>query len=456
MLDILRWALLGMLALSVLTLACSNSGGTNNGSKCTATSPCASGGFCRSSRDCPADAGFVCHNSVCAGPCTTDANCAAGEVCGTIDTRKMCLRECVNGACPASDAGCEIYWADRKSVCATRAFANACSSVEDPTACTISQCGPRYSTEWCVTTDYYCPHNGPCDPTLANTIECTCETGSVATACDGTPCDQTDCHPGEWACVPSVLPSSSCADEPHQSSGNCHCADGRVLPFVCGETSSCEDRCATGCDIMKQDCPDPGTPKCTYLESIPIGSYDVDFRYRARPICVALTGTKKLGEPCTQSTGPDGGPRLGLDDCDKGLFCAEVGNPAGTRVCTPVCTGNDQCGDGGMCELMIDAYPEMGACRQSCSLGGTECGAGRSCALAFSVEWRDLPYCKYDGPGGAGSPCTYDTECKPGQTCSGRTGTCRQTCSSTIPCDGGTCMSDPYNPAATEGYSLCY
>ena len=78
----------------------------------------------------------------------------------------------------------------------------------------------------------------------------------------------------------------------------------------------------------------------------------------------------------------------------------------------------------------------------SCTIGGTECGVGKSCVGAANVERTNDTYCKVDGAGIRGADCLQRVDggrggCGPNLTCFD--GACRNTCSPQRPCDAGTC-----------------
>src|SRR5581483_8581268 len=231
------------------------------------------------------------------------------------------------------DAGCQTWWPTRQAVCGAAPIAGACRSVVSEAAC--SACGLEQYTEPCD--DGLCPAGSECQPLEPIDMACQCGSGQTKTRCDGTPCfgPGPDCIGGDWSCQSTSTPTVTCTQEQLPASGHCVCADGRMPTFVCGETSSCEQRCSVGCDILAQDCPDAWAPKCTMLTDAGVPTVS-DAPLRDRLTCVPVTGNKLENEPCTRSS-------VGFDDCAKGLFCATTSGPDGGTLCRKLCHRDTDC-----------------------------------------------------------------------------------------------------------------
>lgn len=434
------------LVLGLLALAgCSNP--APSAKPCEGNNPCPGGARCKSKNDCTADAGFTCTNGACMRPCAAGEVCGAGEICGAVTGTKRCLTLCTEGKC-AAGAGCQTFWPTRQQVCADVPLTGACASVVNESKCT--ECGKKLFTTRCAS-GYVCPSSSVCDPLILPTGGCYCGAGFETVACDGSPCvvnGQNVCFPPNYTCRPVDLPATLCTGEPHAGGGKCKCTDGRTVPFVCGETNSCEQKCSTGCSVTAQDCPDAWAPKCTLLLDEPVLTQPNSDPLE-RTTCVAQLGTLALGEKCTRVPFTDGGTAYGRDDCAKGLVCESVGAPPGQLRCRKLCTAKAQCAVGEGCLVPSLSLPAVGFCLPSgCTLGGAECGPGKSCTSTQNVDFDPEQFCKVDGPNAAGVSCATDAGlgCQANVRCSD--GTCRAICSPQRPCTSGVCSS-------TTGAGVC-
>lgn len=437
-------------AFSLLLAACSNLPAAAP-KTCEGTAPCPAGVRCKSANDCDRDAGFACTNGACARPCGAGDTCRTGEVCGKVPGGKRCLALCQNGICTGG-AGCETWWPTRQQVCADVPFTGACASVMNQSKCGQADCGRKqFTTECTMPMGYVCPGSSVCDPLILPTGGCFCPGGFDTVKCDGSPClvnGLNVCQPPDYHCRPRDLPTTTCTDEPHAGGGQCTCADGRSLPFVCGETSSCEQRCFVGCSLTAQDCPDAFAAKCTVRFDAPAAGMPNSV-LRDRPTCVASTGSVAIGAKCQLAARPDGGQEVGWDDCAKGGLCVAIGAPPDTFACRKLCSAKADCATGEVCLNLALAVPPIGVCLPGCTIGGIECGAGKSCSASGNVEQLPEAFCKVDGPNAAGAACPSDagSGCVANHACRG--GVCRPTCSPQKPCPTGTC-DEPNGPGICQ------
>lgn len=126
--------------------------------------------------------------------------------------------------------------------------------------------------------------------------------------------------------------------------------------------------------------------------------------------CVPLAEPpKQLDEACA----PEGGYGSGLDDCDAGLMCWQIG-PANIGTCMTLCDSDDlACPDGTTCGRLVgvDAFLCLPVCdplAQDC-IEGAECTIGErgfGCAPDKSGDEGQI----YDA-------CKYANSCDPGLAC---------------------------------------
>ncbi len=404
-----------------------------------------SGAPCKSGNACQADAGFSCVLGICSRVCSDTQPCGNNEVCGELSGKKRCLSLCEGDTCAAGSA-CQTFWPTRQRVCAQAPLFGACKSVVNTTPCAL--CSKANFTSVCADGDV-CPSSSTCGITEAGGLGCYCEPGFEAFACDGTRCSQPNgnniCVPGEYACLPTELPAETCVTESHGSAGSCVCADGRRLPFICGETDSCEHRCATGCNYAQSDCVEQ-TKKCSLVYDVAAETIPTSAK-RDRPVCTDLLGNKQLGQSCRRVPRADGGLEWRRDDCGLGLTCEATAGPRGDPHCNKTCTASSGCASDETCAFDGLTYPPAGECIKvkACTVGGTECGPGRSCRGKGNVERTVVTYCKYDGLEVQGASCSTEPEdagggCGPDLAC--RKGKCAPTCSAQKPCATGKCDTD--------------
>jgi len=415
--------------------------------RCTAgAADCMLGKRCVNDSHCGDEARVTCNRGVCMAKCP-DGNCGPGQFCAALDRGQFCLVPCDEDTqkCPAGASGCEMYWPQRKLVCAVSSLGPACKAFVAEGVCSTT-CGPQYFTTPCDDGGF-CPGRSECSIAVGGKCDCW---NNQPVDCSGVACPGGVCPNADYNCSALELGTTGCRDEPHDFGGKCECTDGRVITVTCGETSSCEHRCSVGCSLTQRDCPDRWASKCTYRAQQP----PVLPRPRDRTVCVPLTDTKVLGAACTRTTLPDGGTEVGLDDCAAGLVCEPAGAPRGELRCRSVCTSTSECGSGQVCARSVVTLPPSGYCLPAtCSLGGAGCGPGQSCGWVYNVERGRTAACKYDGDGGELSPCSSDSDCGANLGCG--EGLCRPTCSLQRPCVTGACRGGVF-PEPPDVLSFCY
>jgi hypothetical protein len=178
----------------------------------------------------------------------------------------------------------------------------------------------------------------------------------------------------------------------------------------CNDDSECGagvpgfDLCVQDCSDFEQDC--PAGQKC-----VPYSTGDSYFTY-ADYTCVPVGGDQQQGEPCQSS-----GIETMLDDCALGSFC--VGPDAWSMMpfageCALQCTGSPDdpmCPEGQVCELWGQGGPWT--CETPCDPLAPNCEDGQSCHWDYYYFYcmpviGDVP---------TGGPCSYVTECSPGNFC---------------------------------------
>jgi hypothetical protein len=204
------------------------------------------------------------------------------------------------------------------------------------------------------------------------------------------------------------------------------CDDDAPLPMdlAVRDLSATPDLRPFTCDPVAQDC--PGTQKCTLME-VPLGTSLV-------PFCTAA-GTATENQPCTR----DGDAGVGYDDCAKGLLC--INPPDGTQ-CLKFCESSAGCT---RTRQFCSATPFLGFCLTACTIQGSDCPGGSSCAGSYEELGAGTrqPVCRVDGPVALGASCTADADCVANAFCAGTPKTCRASCNGTHGCTGGACTPLP-------------
>jgi hypothetical protein len=161
--------------------------------------------------------------------------------------------------------------------------------------------------------------------------------------------------------------------------------------------------------------------------------------------CVA-DGTKTEGQACTQDMSSQ---TVFNDDCKAGLLCD--GNGAnGTTLCKKICTADSQCtAANNACGGFVNNW---GLCLQKCTLFGTDCAGGNSCASAFFDVAATMAnptgffVCKPDGAGKPYDSCMADTDCGANLGCDQNQGWCAPVCDS-----GHVCTQPPIPDGGSAG-----
>lgn len=161
----------------------------------------------------------------------------------------------------------------------------------------------------------------------------------------------------------------------------------------------------------------------------------------------------------------------GSDTCTGGTCASELTGgtlgrlgaplPAPNGYCTAACTGDAQCGEGGVCFGTV--FGSNGECRRKCKANG-DCGEGQECAttnLNFEGDagaqleqfkaadtCQPLPSVTKLGANVAGKSCSANSDCGEG-TCNTLGGSyCTGACSSNGDCgEGGVCIRGLYGSA---------
>lgn len=416
---------------------CKSSCVPDNAAGCTTDEECGEGFYCGGCGEmAPVPNGIAVCMRQCLPKethptCTTDWDCADGQVCELV----ACT---ASGAeAPACDPSAGVPCDDRPAppppscwgYCATPS--NECSD--------DSQCSPGFTCQFdCGATDasgagdrpYYCPgHCAPSAGGCASDLDCvspngqlgTCTTVCEASASDAAyPCDpsQSDCgmpppppecksyceYPNPTTCDPTT--GAACAPGYHcESACNGFAPDGDVacIGQCVPDQAKCDSNC--GCAYGEQcvnglcekaetfecsadwTCPDGYTCGCAFTAGFGVACFPQCIP--SRPACCSDAecgdGNQCVDGQCQPWTcGADG-------TCPDGYECTSscpVPMPAnGLVMCQSVCT------------------PKPGACKSDCDCPSREtCGNGE-------CHVTDAPNSCY--PTG----CTDDSMCAPGQQC---------------------------------------
>ena len=208
------------------------------------------------------------------------------------------------------------------------------------------------------------------------------------------------------------------------------------------------------CDLFAQDCADPAAPKCRVDYSDP--SYVVG-------ICDALLGSAGNEEECERPTG-----QIGIDTCDKGLYCSYLGvaySDPQKRVCRPLCDRSSMCDADEKCTVINQAVgaafpddmPYVGYCAPSgCSLfDAASCDAGLKCVDVAITENEPAFVCVPSAGLTKGTACTTAYECAGGMGCMTAAGPDHNTCQPY--CDSAHATCDPGQTCTVLdlGASIC-
>jgi hypothetical protein len=192
------------------------------------------------------------------------------------------------------------------------------------------------------------------------------------------------------------------------------------------------------CDVLGADActTDPSRTKC----NVTIQQGALTTR------CLALTGTRPLGDTCTRGAMP------GADDCDKTLFCSGLGVEvrAGSdppdpvaRYCRAFCLDDTRCQEGERCVTLV-REPRVGLCVPAgCLLLADTCPGGTACDAFVHADGENfVGICRAVGPVPLGGDCSA-SDCVAGARCyatSPTNVTCQALCDESHPCaNGGLC-----------------
>ncbi len=388
---------------------CDGSGGCRrhvNGTSCAAAT-CSAGSYspertCNGTGTCQTTAPISCGayncgtGSTCLTTCTTNADCAAPNICNAGQCTKKPLGttcgggvECASGLCQQGVC-CSSSCTGTCRSCALSGSAGTCTFVavgQDP----LSQCMDNGAAT--CGTDGMCDGSGGCRLYATGTVcvaaSCTGSTFSPARTCNGTGTCQTT--------------SLSTCD-----------------PYQCGTGGACRMTCSTS-----SECTSPNT-------------------------CLAGScGKKPIGASCAAAA------ECNSNLCEQGVCCATacVGicrscALAGTiGTCASIAAGVDpfnQCNDQGASTCGTDGTCDgSGMCRRYAS--GTTCAASTCSGTSFT------PARTCDGAGVCGTVSA--TTC--GAYNCGASGTCLVTCTADADCvapnvcTGGSCGKRPNGAACT-------
>jgi uncharacterized protein (TIGR03382 family) len=255
-------------------------------------------------------------------PCTTDADCTDGRLCGEHKAVKVCSEPCTsNSNCPRGFS-C-VAQASGGSACVEPASGSTggggtgaangdlCASCQDGSQCESGLCvstgsgGGGFCTQPCP-----CPTNYQCVPTQG----------------------------GESVCVPSTGQCSATGSSGAGLGEPCS-ASGCESPYVCAGSSNADAVCRQSCNPSTQDCPDGGT--CFAVSGAP----------GVLGVCVGGgTGDDGASDTTGGPTDPTGGPGgAGDDDDDNGGGGNAGGNDDGSSF--DLCIQNSDCPEGEVCDL---------------------------------------------------------------------------------------------------------
>jgi hypothetical protein len=331
--------------------------------------PCAKDGTCPD--------GLSCVNGLCTTVigCSNGAGCADGFVCSSPNGQGTCITDCSNGEDCGTGQQCEPLWYGAKK------------------GCVPSDCATNPQGSDCVVAH------------------------ACASVTQAIPCNLT-CHPTGG---PTTI---GCDDQATNYVAFCQCSDGRAVTLGCGLPTSCEERCREECDVMKQDCANPATPRCEVVRDPTSGIFTSR--------CTA-DGTVDEGQPCTQESD-------GTDDCKHGLTCTVFGGPS--PACRRLCNTDNECGSTNVCVHHPNRF--AGMCLPPCTVFGSDCQAGLTCRPAqddqYALRKDGKGYCLPDSlntvaPNGG---CVADDQCEGAAYCF-FAGWCKQVCDTSHACTGGSC-----------------
>ncbi len=395
---------------------------------------------------------YHCSGSSCLASCTSDANCAAPNVCvgGTCGLRAVgatCTRssECKTGSC-TNGVCCQAMTCATCTACNIAGSVGTCASI--PTGVADARGGCAMGTPNSCRNDGTCNGAGACRRYIAGTgcMGAACEANGLtltqSSVCDGKgscpmgaakTCAPYACDANKNACRTTCTSSADCAPPNLCSGGTCgnflglgrpctsggQCASGNCVDGVCCAASACGSCLA--CNVAAS----PGT--CT---AIPAGSAD------PRMMCAVAAAT---------TCGTDG-------KCDGNGACRKY--PAGTVCAAGACAGSvatppSTCDGSGMCtapSATIACSPyrcASGVCPTTC-MNDTDCVAPASC-VGTTCQLKPLA-----------ATCTADAQCTGGHCVDGNccdTGACGKCRACNVTGFAGSCH--PLIAGAAEPNGMC-
>jgi hypothetical protein len=385
--------------------------------------------------------------------CTVDDACAGGTCRGTPFVCKA-LNDCHNpGVCNSKARECTNPAKADGSACND---GNACTHLD---ACVRGQCEGS-SPVVCQAQDG-CHDPGECN---AQTGECTNPAKADGAACeDGDPCTSADaCLSG--ACARGTPVSCSPLDDCHDP-GTCDSATGACTNPPKADGASCDDGnpCST-LDVCRAGactggtvltCPasdachepalcNPATGQCQAAPRADGTTCD-DGNACTRadaclngactggnPVVCTATDDCHLAGACNIATGACTNPaKPNGSICNDGNACTRTDTclSGACQGANPVvCTGTDQCHDGGTCN------PASGLCSGPAKANGTRCSDGNACSQGDTCQSGSCV------PGTAVT-CAPSDQCHVVGTCDAATGACSNPVKAAgSPCnDGNAC-----------------
>jgi hypothetical protein len=463
----------------------------------TPPAACSESGACVAP-DATTCAPFACNGARCFVACTTDDNCAPGQVCrdnscGLKPNGAFCAdrRECTSGNC-AQGVCCATGCASACKSCALTTTMGLCTNVPDglpdPTGTCLDQgaasCGGNGRCQAGACQVY--PQGTACKPA-------TCPSGTTtftpAGSCDGAgtclTSTATSCFPfrcGVAACKATCTADADCAPPAVCGGGSCGLKNDGA---VCGAGSECASGiCAQGA-CCKTAC--AGTcMSCAVIGSagscVPVAAGERDPAGQCRDqgaascattgVCDGAGGCQlyAAGTECAPPSCPAGATTATLArSCDGAGAC----KPATTQSCAPyncngtackaACASDADCVAGTVCNAGSCGKKRLG---QICA-AGSECDGGNCVdgVCCSSASCGTCASCNVTGNAGRCSPvpagamephggCASAPPCGFNGTCDGA-GACRAMPAGTA-CGAASCSGSTLTPAGTcDGAGAC-
>ncbi|MEE2779792.1 MAG: hypothetical protein VYE15_04655 [Myxococcota bacterium] len=395
--------------------------------ECSATAPCA-----------PPD---VCVDGLCVdqglgGNCTTDTECASGQVC---DVATGQCRICEGLECETTEDPCG-------------GLCTAAQTCDEATGTCID--APSNGADWACdpcTTEADCD-GGLCVPLSSGKV-CLQGCGSDNDCVTGWSCQAGACAPAGFSCAGCLTDGCSGGQVCNTISGECasptSACDLCTYDWECGPTQACV-KSGPGLRVCKPRCTNSECPAGTTCTKDSDSNIDIcDGGCSEAPCNPACGGATPhcVNSSCVQ--------------CIDDTHCTEAGATCNTQ--TGFCEGDGaQCADptpyfkGGQCvECLNDGHCQVGTCNVQTGACSTEPG-GDVCASC------DVPYpaCTKVGEEWYCVQCTSDEDCGLGGTCdtatyscSGGTVSAEEPCTTDADCDAG--ITD-YNLKCDAATGYCH